>query len=126
MSTKQFTLTIAKEGLKAQGGIDIPSPFVYKGEINGVSFNTESPGAGYTGNIFLTAASESPIMLEGQLQNGPRGLRAQNLGGFIMEDCITIDDSGSDRIVSIDDTKFIDCVKAALATRLGCEVTDIS
>lgn len=125
MNTKQFTLTITKEGLKAQGGIEIPSPFFYKGEITGVSFNTDEPGAGYSGGIYLTEESESPVILEGQLQGGPRGLRAENIGGLAKEGCIVIDDT-ADRVVTIDDAKFIDCVKTFLAARLGCETTDIA
>ena len=129
MSTKQFTLTINKAGLLSHGGLEIPAGFLYKGEITGLSFNTTdaednaSPGVGYSGGFFKDANEEQALIIKNGLQQGPRGVHA-SFGG-LAQGCVTIDDSTDDRVTSIDYNTFIAKVKANIAERLECEVTDI-
>lgn len=116
----EITRTITKEGIKAQGGLNIPSPFIFKGNVSGITLAKE--GAGWTGFFFLNESETEPIIVEGTLQNSPRGLRA-NIGG-LAENVCTCTENGT--VHTIDSVKLLEVIDAQIAEILGCEVSDIA
>lgn len=120
---KQFTLTINKTGLKAQGNLEIPTGFIYKGIVSGYSFNTAPIGVGFSGEFFTDANSDEAIIIKNGLQQGPRGVHAQ-VGGLINSEGV-LTQNADELTATLDFTLFLAGVKEQIATKLGCEITDI-
>lgn len=118
----EITRTITKTGLKAQGGLTIPSPFYYKGETSGITF--AHSGVGFTGGFFISLEATTPIILEGGLSQHPRGGVSANVGGLAKDVCTCSEDELTH---TIDSSKLMDEVDALIVSKFETlELADIS